>query len=441
MLMMLMTMGASVMSWYTASEGEAEKAEEEVTWTFAQLAEHMEELDRAQLRLSSFAEDQLVKWLELEPDSGGVSDQDPGIAEVQEAWERVDELRDELKALTAVEVHEPVPNVQEAAEGNLVLQTRTVSLPEVLANWEVWREPAKKELEALISEKRALVPVDWKQIEQWRKAGKRVITLPAKCVWSIKAPDGRFKCRIVACGNMAPAKQESKQVYEEAVFTASLDITHLRAALAWSTRRSHDVAATDIRTAFLNAEILPRDRVKAEQVAQAVIDREEVPQEPLDEIVILIPPKCLTQRGLVPRWVSWRVAKAVYGLDTSPRDWSLSRDNVLRGLSVVFRDKPVYLFQSFAEPNLWLMAEKEPEPGWCSAGLGLDKLESSGAQALGWIGVYIDDLVLVGVRELVEAWLGTVTRVWKCGVPEWITQDRLKPLRFLGLELAWYLYL
>ncbi|CAE7949334.1 abcG4 [Symbiodinium sp. KB8] len=231
-----------------------------------------------------------------------------------------------------------------------VLQTRTVSLPEVLANWEVWEHPANKEISALVEEKRALIPVDWKQVQRWKESGKRVTTIPAKAVWTIKAPDGRHKCRIVACGNMAPSKDESRQDHKDAVFASSLDVTHLRCALAVATRRSYEIAITDIRTAFLNAELLPRERVKAEQAAAAAADGESVP---IDEIVILLPPRCLIQRGLVGRNTLWQVAKAIYGLDTSPRDWSLSRDFTLRRLAVKFQVGEVVVDDYYYHVEMW----------------------------------------------------------------------------------------
>ncbi|CAE7838175.1 unnamed protein product, partial [Symbiodinium sp. CCMP2592] len=343
---------ASVCSWHTASEGEVEQA----PWDLSELTAHIEELDRAQLRLSGFAEDRLARWLEHAGGSEAVDTLgDTDLAEVQGAWDRVHELREELKALTAVEVS---TRASEDDGTDTVLQTRTVSLPEVLANWEVWEHPANKEISALVDEKRALIPVDWKQVQRWKDSGKRVITIPAKAVWTIKAPDGRHKCRIVACGNMAPSKDESRQDHKDAVFASSLDVTHLRCALAVAARRSYEIAITDIRTAFLNAELLPRARAKAEQAAAAAAQGESVP---IDEIVILIPPRCLVQRGLVGKNTLWQVAKAIYGLDTSPRDWSLSRDFSLRRVVVKYKDQELRLFQSFADPNLWLIAESEPE--------------------------------------------------------------------------------
>ena len=157
----------------------------------------------------------------------------------------------------------------------------------------------------------------------------------------------------------------------------------------------------------------------------------------LDEIVILIPPRCLIQRGLVGKNTLWQVAKAIYGLDTSPRDWSLSRDFSLRRLVVQFQNRELRLYQCFADPNIWLIAENEPERCWSRSGLGLDQCEESGVSVWGWIGVYIDDLIIAACCELVTLLLRTITTMWKCGDPEWITADVCKPLRFLGLQLAW----
>ena len=51
--------------------------------------------------------------------------------------------------------------------------------------------------------------------------------------------------------------------------------------------------------------------------------------------MVLTPPRSLVQRGLVRPSTLWRVDKAMYGLDTSPRDWGLHRNSVLRDLKIV----------------------------------------------------------------------------------------------------------
>ena len=63
---------------------------------------------------------------------------------------------------------------------------------------------------------------------------------------------------------MEHTKQEHKQV----VYTASIGIEALRMALAYSTRREHVLRTVDIKAAFLNAQLLPRNRQAAEEAVE-----------------------------------------------------------------------------------------------------------------------------------------------------------------------------
>ena len=208
--------------------------------------------------------------------------------------------------------------------------------------------------------------------------------------------------RVVACGNMGPPRDESKHEYKESVFTSSLDITHLRSALAFSAKRGQEVATVDVRTAFLNADLLPRSRQLAEKLAESgeSCGGQGDIRDSVQELVVLTPPRSLVQRGLVRPSTLWRVDKAMYGLDTSPRDWGLHRNSVLRDLRIVVGDRELRLWQSFADENLWLISETEPIQDWCGpqdwTPLGLP------AKILGWVGVYIDDMIIGGDKVVVQ---------------------------------------
>ncbi|CAE7388004.1 RE1 [Symbiodinium sp. CCMP2592] len=301
----------------------------------------------------------------------------------------------------------------------------------------VWEGPAQDELNSLILEKGALVNVTWADVRKWRERGVRVTILPSKLVFSIKAPNARHKVRVVACGNMGPPRDESKHEYKESVFTSSLDITHLRSALAFSAKRGQEVATVDVRTAFLNADLLPRSRQLAEKLAESgeSCEGQGDIRDSVQELVVLTPPRSLVQRGLVRPSTLWRVDKAMYGLDTSPRDWGLHRNSVLRDLRIVVGDRELRLWQSFADENLWLISETEPIQDWCGpqdwTPLGLP------AKILGWVGVYIDDMIIGGEKAVVQGVLDAVTARWKCGTPEWVGHESSRPLRFLGLDLHW----
>ena len=371
--------------------------------------QYVRQLDEAQLRLSSFTEDRLAAWIssgardlgERESESEGEE-----IKQIRELWERIGNIQHELKSLTHETLDEIREHVEEAPSEGEVFQTRVVGLAEALARWEVWEGPAQDELNSLISEKGALVNVTWADVRKWRERGVRVTILPSKLVFSIKAPNARHKVRVVACGNMGPPRDESKHEYKESVFTSSLDITHLRSALAFSAKRSQEVATVDVRTAFLNADLLPRSRQLAEKLAESgeSYGVQGETQDSVQELVVLTPPRSLVQRGLVRPSTLWRVDKAMYGLDTSPRDWGLHRNAVLRDLKIVVGGKDVRLWQSFADENLWLISETEPIKDWCGpqdwTPLGVS------ATILGWVGVYIDDLVIGGNQSVVQgSWM------------------------------------
>ena len=133
-----------------------------------------------------------------------------------------------------------------------VLQTRILSNAQVMAEWELWEPSTHVELNGLICDKEAL-----------EKSNQQGLEALSKVIYSVKAPCGRRKCRLVACGNFLAAAEDSKQAHKQVVYTASIGIESLRTGL-FSARRQHTLLTLDIKAAFLNAQILPRDRQAAE---------------------------------------------------------------------------------------------------------------------------------------------------------------------------------
>ncbi|OLP99509.1 hypothetical protein AK812_SmicGene17923 [Symbiodinium microadriaticum] len=218
-----------------------------------------------------------------------------GGSPVRGDWNPADEADDDEGMKLQVEVGEPESEGEGVgSESDDADEFMSVaSWHEALARWEVWEGPAQDELNSLISEKGALVNVTWADVRKWRERGVRVTILPSKLVFSIKAPNARHKVRVVACGNMGPPRDESKHEYKESVFTSSLDITHLRSALAFSAKRSQEVATVDVRTAFLNADLLPRSRQLAEKLAESgeSYGVQGETQDSVQELVVLTPPR------------------------------------------------------------------------------------------------------------------------------------------------------
>ena len=114
-----------------------------------------------------------------------------------------------------------------------------------------------------------------------KKVGYKDV-LPMKMVCDVKrdgtAQTEKKKARAVICGNF-----QEKSAHEE-LYTASADITSVRAVLAASVPRKFDAKVIDIKTAFLNAKL-------PDQM----------------ETVFARPPQGLVEFGLVQPGEIWRV--------------------------------------------------------------------------------------------------------------------------------------
>ena len=137
------------------------------------------------------------------------------------------------------------------------------------------------------------------------------------------------------------------------------------------------------------------------------------------------------------------VKKAIYGLREAPRLWQQERDQHLRELQFVYIDRSVHLVQSYIHPSLWFIAEGPKEPT-----MGIppfdNKLRSDEWTAqlhqhkiLGYVGVYVDDLLIAGPRTLNDTLIKAVQGIWKTSAPEHLGPDPdcVPILRFLGMNL------
>ncbi|OLP90293.1 hypothetical protein AK812_SmicGene28143 [Symbiodinium microadriaticum] len=204
-------------------------------------------------------------------------------------------------ALKGLDDREGAANPEEA------LQTKVVPNYIVARDIHLWDCPIRAELSSLLDVKRALFHATWSLVKKWAEMGYRVCVIPSRSINSIKAPSAKLKTRIVGCGTLAMKGQ----------FTPG---------------------ATDIKTALLNARLLPRARELAEQVAleasgvptadELALNEHGMPKmlEDRPEVVVIRPPNFLVQRQYVSAGEAWVVLHAVYGLDQSPRDWWLVRD-------------------------------------------------------------------------------------------------------------------
>ena len=310
-----------------------------------------------------------------------------------------------LKALKLDEDHWPMlarqeEQVMQAAE-EVFLQTRMISLLEVKRNLSDWLPSMKGELENFTSNQ-AIQRVTKAEADammaEAKAAGKVVEMIPAIRVFSRKAGAGKRKSRIVCCGNYM-ADRSADELY-----ASGADSTQVRAILRKSALESWDILSLDIRSAFLLA---PTSQ---------------------DELIIVQPPRILYDAGLIDHDEVWVVTEAMYGLTTAPRDWASHRDNQLRHLrwtQVILGEERKLGLVPLADPNLWVVKE------WKADGKGGVLVAGP---PLGYLAVYVDDLLVVAERSTAEKLAQVLDATWPAGPPEYVEAGG-PAMKFLGMEI------
>ena len=222
----------------------------------------------------------------------------------------------------------------------------------------------------------------------------------------------KHKSRLVICGNFATWGEHSTT-------TTNLDALLLRLMLSLACSRETTWSSVDITSAFLNADIHE------------------------DDTILITPPPILVKMDIVKPNTVWRVKKAIYGLREAPRLWQPERDQQLQDLDFVYNDRSAHLVQSYIHPGLWFIAE-----GPRDSSMGIppfdNRLRSDEWTAklhkhkiLGYVGVYVDDLLIAGPRSLSDTLIRAVQGVWKTSAPEHLGPDPdcVPILRFLGMNL------
>ena len=213
--------------------------------------------------------------------------------------------------------------------------------------------------------------------------------LPAKLVCGRKPADEKGyrkkKVRMVACGNFS-------NQYRGEVKTHAMDATMVRVFFVYAELRGWHARTVDIDTAFLRAEF-----------------PEDFPLE-----YILRPPAVLTKLGLVIPGTVWKALRPIYGLRESPRCWGITRDRVLSQLQI---PGGMRLRRSPADHSLW------------SVVLTKDGVET----VVGLLGTYVDDFLMVGPPEVLDAVTSAIEQTWKLKRGGEIRPDVPGKMEFLGM--------
>ena len=312
-------------------------------------------------------------------------------------------------------------------KSNIVIKAKSIPVsPKTVASStgamrEKWLLSIYKEIENFL-QNMAIDDADPALVVAWKEKGKW--PLPCQMVFVLKPltqsqqeendvhEEYKHKSRLVICGNFATWGEHSTT-------TTNLDAPLLRLMLSLACSKETTWSSVDITSAFLNAGIHE------------------------DDTVLITPPPILVKMDIVKPNTVWRVKKAIYGLREAPRLWQQERDQKLQDIQFAYNDRSVHLVQSYIHPSLWFIAE-----GPKASTMGIppfdNKLRSDEWTAqlhqhkiLGYVGVYVDDLLIAGPRTLNERLIKAVQSVWKTSAPEHLGPDSdcVPILRFLGMNL------
>ena len=269
-----------------------------------------------------------------------------------------------------------------------------VGLTEVRRNLEEWKPSMIEEYVALTRESEAVEAIGQGQSNRLREEakaqGRDFDLVPAKAIFSRKAGTGRHKCRGVACGNFMNAKSS------ESTFASGASGIEVRTLIKLAAINQWSLSTLDVKTAFLNAP--------------AAQDR---------GVVIVQPPRIFQEAGVLQDSKElWLVKKALYGLVTSPRDWCDHRDGKIKNFQWLRGGRPVRV-QATPQTDIWLVQEQDEQNAWMTKGA---------------LATYVDDVLMVGEKEIIQGFIDQVKMHWKIGEPEWVMEGR-EPVRFLGMEI------
>ena len=294
-----------------------------------------------------------------------------------------------------------------AEEDEIFLQTKTVSLQEVRKSLPLWIPSLQTEIDNFDNNK-AIVRINEEQTQKImadaQEAGHRAELIPGMGVFTRKAGDGRRRSRIVCCGNYMEARSGDE------IYASGADSTQLRMILRCASLQQWHCLSLDVKSAFLLAP-------KAQ-----------------GETVIVKPPKILEEAGLAQKGEHWLVSAAMYGLVTSPKDWSSFRDAELQKMVGSYDSTEAneggdlarkFGFRPMEDPNLWAIQEVEVDS---SSG------ERIWGKVLGHMIVYVDDILMVGPRGVTDAASRTIQSSWSTSPPEYAEVGG-GSMRFLGMEI------
>ena len=286
------------------------------------------------------------------------------------------------------------PSSRGSASSEVPLQTRTLTLGEVLAELEDWKPSWGEEYDSLVKTHEAVCPLDAEELQEWRDQGRKFQIIPSKLVHTLKAHTGRRKTRCVCCGNM----EEVSLFNRHECYAGGVDATALRAALRVVSAWEWSISSFDVRTAFLQSRLL---------------DKHDVP-------TVVKTPWLWRKHGICQEEY-WLVKGALYGLCISPRSWCESRDATMAAAHTKMAGFQVSLRCFRSDPNLWWVIGRDPE----------DKEDNE--TQLGIVAWYIDDALILAQPAHAQAITEFIAGLWNTTPPEYLSPGQV--LVYNGFEI------
>eukprot|EP00435_Cladocopium_sp_Y103_P033382 s1981_g8.t1 len=281
---------------------------------------------------------------------------------VSEAIQTKDALERQLKQLQILDETEAQKHLDQE-----FLITKTVSNMDVWKDLESWAPSARKEFEELVNKKQAVRQVTRAQLRDLAASrGVAIEILPAKMVHTRKAGSGAYRSRAVVCGNYADPN--NLEHYAGGADTLS--------PTTW--QDTSRLLAMEVPHIFKKLQLAGDDDV-------------------------------------------WIIERALYGLTSSPRDWSLHRDSTIPSIHWVRHHREQQVTGSFVktpDDHVWRLQETN---------------ESGDTTWVGLMTVYVDDLLIVAEDEVITRAAKAISEVWELSELEKVGPDQ--SIKYCGFEI------
>ncbi|CAE7425577.1 GIP, partial [Symbiodinium pilosum] len=277
--------------------------------------------------------------------------------------------------------------------------TLTVPLEQVKENLPTWTPAISKEIHNVEEATQALKRIPMHRAKALEREG-RLKLVPGKLVFTVKppaepsrgvpgAPRWKRKARLVICGNFIDPDASMN------LFATGASAESLRVALRLASKACWSAGCTDITGAFLLA-IWPADKPTYGVLA----------------------PRVLVQAGLARDDEVFLVCRPLYGLREAPALWAQFRSEKLAALKVPFREGFLVLRSVITDSELWRIMFMDAEGELTLCGL---------------LVTYVDDLLYLCLKCVMEALHRAVKEMWPCSALEFAAQG--EGVRYLGMEL------